>query len=439
MKRIIITFFFVWVAINSYAQKVFNTFEEFMAEPAKMAGEYYIDSFEGPQTPSPKGYKPVYISHFGRHGARYALGDDFYERVHNFLVKAHSDEALTEVGEDLYRRYEAFYPFVKYRGGDLTMLGQRQHREIARKMYLSYPSVFKGKTFAVATSTLVPRVIMSMAAFMDELDDLDKSFECCMDTGRSYLDVLDPDTEDAPNFVPVSPMTQEAKDSYSALLSELIDIEGIASRFFREYDYVEKNYGSWRFISNLRTLIISMPCLDLPSLDSQPEERFDHFLTKEELFNLWEMRNYGGYVSWGRSPYNDGSFLDRIHYLVEDIVSWADEDMLSGKVNLRLRFGHDSGIFALAGRLGINNFGAVIEDPHDVKNIWRCTEVPMASNIQFIFYRRKAALRRPGSTLEDDILFKVLMNGREATLPMEAVEGPYYSWNEFKKTLSLSK
>ena len=188
MKQIIIATLFIWAANYCFAQVPFNTYEEFMAEPAKMAGEYYIDNFEGVDTPAPKGYKAVYISHFGRHGARYALGNDFYERIHNFLVKAHSDGVLTDTGEEIFRRYEAFYPSVKYRGGDLTMLGQRQHRDIARKMYRSYPSVFKGKTFAVATSTMVPRVIMSMAAFMDELDDLDKSFECSMDTG--YLSLM---------------------------------------------------------------------------------------------------------------------------------------------------------------------------------------------------------------------------------------------------------
>lgn len=434
MKRIIIVIFSLWVTIGCPAQAPFNTYEEFMAEPAKMAGEYYIDSFKGENAPAPKGYKAVYISHFGRHGARYALGNDFYERVYKFLVKAHSDRCLTETGEDLFRRYEAFYPSVMYRGGDLTMLGQDQHRNIARKMFRSFPSVFKGNTCAVATSTMVPRVLMSMAVFVDELDDLDKSFNCTMDTGRIYLDVLDPDTDAAPNFVPVSEMTQEAKDSYQNLLSELVDIEGISSRFFKDYNYLEENYGAWRFISNLRTLIISMPCLD-----SQPSEGFDDFLTKDELFNMWEMRNYGGYLAWARSPLNDGSFIDRIHYLVEDIVSKADEDLQKGDVQLRLRFGHDSGIFALAGYLGIDNFGAVVEDPHEVKNWWRCTEVPMASNIQFIFYRRKSALRRSASTLEDDILFKVLMNGREATLPIKSVTGPYYSWQEFKKSLYLSK
>ena len=113
--------------------------------------------------------------------------------------------------------------------------------------------------------------------------------------------------------------------------------------------------------------------------------------------------------------------------------------MLRGDVSLRLRFGHDSGIFALAGYLGIDNFGAVVEDPHEVKNWWRCTEVPMASNIQFIFYRRKSSSRRRGTTLEDDILFKVLMNGREATLPMKSVSGPYYSWQEFKKSSICEK
>ena len=53
-----------------------------------------------------------------------------------------------------------------------------------------------------------------------------------------------------------------------------------------------------------------------------------------------------------------------------------------------------------------------------------CWEMPMGGSVQFIFYRNA---RRPG-----DILLKVLLNEREAALPFESVEGPYYRWSDFK-------
>jgi hypothetical protein len=33
----------------------------------------------------------------------------------------------------------------------------------------------------------------------------------------------------------------------------------------------------------------------------------------------------------------------------------------------------------------------------------------------------------------DDILVKVLLNEHEATLPVQAVDGPYYRWNDLRK------
>jgi hypothetical protein len=48
----------------------------------------------------------------------------------------------------------------------------------------------------------------------------------------------------------------------------------------------------------------------------------------------------------------------------------------------------------------------------------------MACNIQFVFYRPVNG--------KGDILFKVLRNENEATLPIKAVTGPYYRWQDFK-------
>ena len=52
----------------------------------------------------------------------------------------------------------------------------------------------------------------------------------------------------------------------------------------------------------------------------------------------------------------------------------------------------------------------------------------MACNIQFIFYRKSGA--HPGDM--SDIIFKVLRNENEATLPIATDIAPYYRWSDFK-------
>ena len=52
--------------------------------------------------------------------------------------------------------------------------------------------------------------------------------------------------------------------------------------------------------------------------------------------------------------------------------------------------------------------------------------VPMASNLQFIFYRHSE------QDSADDVLFKVLLNENEATLPLPTDQAPYYKWSDFR-------
>ncbi len=52
--------------------------------------------------------------------------------------------------------------------------------------------------------------------------------------------------------------------------------------------------------------------------------------------------------------------------------------------------------------------------------------VPMAGNIQMIFYRKN------GSSSPDDVLVKVLLNEREATLPVDSDLKPYYRWSDVR-------
>ena len=47
----------------------------------------------------------------------------------------------------------------------------------------------------------------------------------------------------------------------------------------------------------------------------------------------------------------------------------------------------------------------------------------IGANLQFVFYRSK---KNP------TVLFKVLLNGEEARLPLETGIWPYYDWQAFK-------
>ena len=78
----------------------------------------------------PKGYKPFYISHYGRHGSRYAYARETYTDLLEMLQKAEQEDNITEYGKSLSLRLADFYEKVRYRVGDLTDKGwnQQKHR-----------------------------------------------------------------------------------------------------------------------------------------------------------------------------------------------------------------------------------------------------------------------------------------------------------------------
>ena len=73
--------------------------------------------------------------------------------------------------------------------------------------------------------------------------------------------------------------------------------------------------------------------------------------------------------------------------------------------------------------LDLNGYGEEIRDPERISSQWFDYKItPMATNLQFVFYRNKA----------NDVLVKVLLNENEATLPIKAFKGPYYRWTDVR-------
>ncbi|MBQ2514914.1 MAG: histidine-type phosphatase, partial [Bacteroidales bacterium] len=142
--------------------------EEIATDRNKAGGIYclYAAPKDAP-VPAPKGFKPFYISYFGRHGARHNLADPAV--LLNWLDQAAAAGKLTPLGEEVRSRYTALYPQLKLREGDLTAVGTAQLEGIAGRMMGQYARVFrKGRTVRAVSST-APRCLLSMAAFLHGL------------------------------------------------------------------------------------------------------------------------------------------------------------------------------------------------------------------------------------------------------------------------------
>lgn len=74
--------------------------EEIFADVHRSAANYY--AYPEPtveQTAPPAGYKPFYLSHYARHGSRFLINPDDYEKPLAVMREADENGVLTELGK----------------------------------------------------------------------------------------------------------------------------------------------------------------------------------------------------------------------------------------------------------------------------------------------------------------------------------------------------
>ena len=380
------------------------------AHPELLAGTDYLCP-TGPVTltKAPKGYKVFYISHYGRHGARYAWQSDLYEKINDALTKAADDGNLTEFGKDYKRRFDSLYPEVRYRVGDLSRKGWKQQEALAERMYKNFPKVFPDGAEVRAWTSTSTRCVMTMSAFCQGLKGMNPKIDLYENFGKVFLPAILPQDSGNPfrdkNFEQTPPKVPETWAHY---IARTIDSKTILSRLFRDADKAVAPDKQWDLVSYLWFYAMGMNSLDTDLV-------FTDLFTDEELIDLWKVDNFQFYTEiW---PTHKG-----YQPIVDDIIAKADDRIATGRVGADLRFGHDYTILPLMQILDVNGLGHDILSADDIPYWSQSYNVPMGANIHFVFYRAK---NKP-------VLFKVLLNGEEARLPIETDSWPYYSWNAFK-------
>ena len=92
-----------------------------------------------------------------------------------------------------------------------------------------------------------------------------------------------------------------------------------------------------------------------------------------------------------------------------------------------MRFGHEVCVMPLACLMELDSCGVSVENLDELDRYWRNYRIfPMGCNIQLIFYKPTAGT--------GDILVKALLNEREATLPVQTTQTPYYyKWDDLRR------
>ena len=416
MRKFFIQLAMLSIALSIDAQDVRK---EILSNYCLSASNYL--AYPGPSqnklTPAPKGYKPFYISHYGRHGSRYLIGDNEYDKPLQILSEADKNGKLTPLGKDVLERVRLLWKESYKRLGELTELGAQQHKDIAKRMFERFPEVFSGNVHIDAKSTVVIRCILSMENELQQFLLLNPKLDISHDA--SYHDMYYMNLDD--RKLSSEKMPDGVKEQYNAYRKAHVDYSRLINSLFNDSEYVRRNVSKEDFGYRLFKL-----ASNLQSSELRKSITLYDIVTPEELYVNWQMENVRWYIEYGACPLNGGKQPFSQRNLLRRIIEQADSCMALPNPGVTLRFGHETMVLPLTCLLGINGYDKQIEKFDDVeKEGWINYRIfPMGANIQFIFYRRNAS--------DKDIIVKVLLNENEASLPVKTNCAPYYKWTEVR-------
>lgn len=416
MKRIISI---LWIACLSMMMTA-QTPKQDIKNDFRFSGGSFLN-YPGPKqnklTPAPKGKKPFYISHYGRHGSRNITKPEVFQNLLQIMAQAEEQKALTPLGIDVMKRIMMIEADAHERMGELTAIGAQQHTDIMRRMVERFPEVFNGKVTITARSTTSIRSILSMCNAMSQLKAMRPNLVINQDASlRDMHHLFHIDT-----VLTARSLSDENKAYYDAFCQKYPTADRLITSLFSDTAFISKHVNKERIVGNLFQL-----ASDLQDTDISNKLTLYDIFTEEELYMNWKKKNTEWYLGWSFCPTNGGKMPYSQRFLLSNIIERADSCIQLAHPGANLRYGHDTALLPLICLLGVNGYDLNTTDLEQLEQRgWVDYHmIPMAGNLQIVFYRKNPA--------DKDVLIKVLLNENEATLPLQTDVAPYYHWNDFR-------
>ena len=399
---------------------------ELLAHMDLAAGNYCnYPNPTGHVTPAPDGYEPFYVSHYGRHGARYMTDNKAYKYTIGKMDSAQATGGLTSYGQEVLIRLKLAADNANHRAGDLTQLGGRQHHGIAHRLVRNYPELLMQPIHVKANSSTVRRCMLSMANFCQELKTMNPQIDIEMNASEHDMYYIIPnDSIEIPKSETDGPL-YEKLDKFR---HEKLNGRHQIALLFKNPQALGDKIDGYKFANALWNIAADMECL--PELGLS----FKDLFTEDEYIDGFRVYNASWCLWEGLMPGSQHNYY-AIYPLLKNFLDEADLMIASGEKGVRLRFGHDSVVLPFSFILGVKEaIGGTddMENLHNTFSIFRL--IPMAGNVQLIFFRPLPTSPRErsacGQTNPDDVLVKFLMNENETSVPIKTDCYPFYHWKD---------
>ena len=242
-----------------------------------------------------------------------------------------------------------------------------------------------------------------MDAFLTRLMQDNPSLRIQRNEGRQYDDIL--------RFFDLNKSYVNYKNNgdwlsiYEAFVRNKISSASIMKKFFIEPER-ETDEEAEEVVMALFSIAAILP-------DTGLLTNLDDLFTMEEWRSYWQTQNLRQYMSKS-----------------------STDEVIKGKSDnaANFRFAHAETVIPFVALMGIENTDVQISNPDSVSRYWKDYEIsPMAANVQWIFYHDKAR----------GVWVKILLNEKEAKLPIATSRFPYYPWETvcayFKERIEMAK
>lgn len=368
-------------------------------------------------TPAPSGKKPFYINHYGCPGSYYLDKSEYYTETYAVLAKADSLGKLTKLGKDVLRRIRLLYQDAQGRYGELTTEGAKQTRSLMKQMVERFPDMFTPKGYYSVRSIVLNRCIMTMEEALLQLSSMQQPLVARSKASLEELKFMDGiDKELASQRI--DSLTRISYDHFTALNSN----DGrLMESLFNDQSYVLSNIDAGKLSKQLYILASDIQHIDIAGLVTL----WDIF-TPEEIYRHWRKQNAWHYINYGGYTLNGGYQAYMQRAVLRNMMHMGDSVLKRYNPLMHLRYTNSQVVMSLACLMDLDGYGLHTDNLDSLEHYgWANYRIaPLGGSIEMIHYRKDRD--------DPDVLVKVLLNGKEARLPIETDCAPYYHWQDVK-------
>ncbi len=392
-------------------------------------------------TQPPKGYQPFFINYVGRHGARFLTSAGSDVQLTRLLEMAKKEQGRTPLGDSILVQLQQFESIENDNYGNITQLGKEEQQGIAARLQLDYPSLFQDVTLRIEATEKI-RTQQSAKAFLSGFKGIDSN--------QVQTVIYPPDADALLRFYDLSSAYQQYKKSdevkrHLDSLSNDHRTEEVSSRVCHQLfvnSFIQKmESGNVMLTAKAKrgTATPEQVCSDLYDvyciLFSAKKEMespgvpfvntISKAFTNADLAWLDQCASASDFYQKGPADNAAGIQINIAAPLLRNLVNTTDENIRSKAFNGIFRFTHAEAISPLATLTGIIEASLTSSSVFHFSAQWKAEKIiPLSANIQWIVYKK-----------ENDYLLTVLLNEKEARLPIATHQFPFYRWEDVKRYL----